>query len=78
MYFAILVMIYLGVGLFGFILFGILCASSTLIYVSFFRFGNFSAVISSNTFSSPFFLSSPFGDPYNANVGTLDVISEIA
>ena len=48
--FAILIMICLGVGLYGFILFGILCVSYTCITVSFFMFGKFSAIISSNTF----------------------------
>ena len=36
----------LGVGLFGFILFGILCVSCTWITASFLRFGKFSAKIS--------------------------------
>ena len=54
-------MVSLGVDLFGFILFGTLCAFCTLIPVSFFRFGKFLAIISSNTFSIPFFLSSPSG-----------------
>ena len=31
--------------------------------VSIFRFGKFSSIISSNTFSIPFSLSSPFGTP---------------
>ena len=49
-------MIRLGVGLFGFILFCTLCASCTWISVSFFRFGQFSAIIFPNTFSIPFSL----------------------
>ena len=52
-------MICLCMALFGFILFGTLCASCTWISVSFFRFGKFSAIISSNTFLIPFSLSSP-------------------
>ena len=70
--FAILI-IRLGVGLLGFISFGILYASCTWISVSFFRFGNFSAIISSNAFLIPFSLSSPF----DTNVGTFDVTPEI-
>ena len=48
--FAILIMICLRFGLFGFILFGNLSASCTRIAVSFFRFGKFSAIISLKTF----------------------------
>ena len=47
--------------LFEFILFGTLCASYTWIFASFLNFGKFSAIISSNTFSIPFSLSSPSG-----------------
>ena len=50
---AILIMICLGVGLFGFILFGTFCASCTWISFSSFRFGKFSG-ISSNKFLIPF------------------------
>ena len=39
--FAILIMICVGVGLFEFILFGILCDSYTCVSISFFRFKNF-------------------------------------
>ena len=53
---AIFTKICLGIGLFGFILFGILCASCIWISVSFFRFGKFSAIISPNTFSIPLLL----------------------
>ena len=49
--------------LFGFILFGTFCASCTRISVSFYRFGNFSAIIYSNTFSIPFALYSPSETP---------------
>ena len=68
--------------LFGFILFGTLCASSdTWIAVSFFEFEKFTAIISSNTFLTPFSLSlslslSSFYDFYNASVGILDIILE--
>ena len=40
----------------------------------FFRFGRFSAIISSNTFSIPFFL---FWNSYNENVRTLTVMPDI-
>ena len=48
-------------GLFWFFLFGTLCPFWTWISVSFFRFGKFSATISSNTCLMPFSLSSPSG-----------------
>ena len=54
--FLIFIILCFGVGLFGFILFGILCASCNWTSVSFFRFGRFSALISSSTFSIPFSL----------------------
>ena len=73
--FAILIMICLAVGLFGFILSGTLCASCSWISGSFFRFRKFSAIISSNTFSTPFSLL--LWDPYNVNVSALDVVSDI-
>ena len=46
--FVILVMIRLGVAIFGFILFGTLYASYSCISISFFRFGKFLAIISSD------------------------------
>lgn len=52
-----------GVFLFVFILFGILWASRTWMSVSFLRLGKSSAIISSNNYSGPFSLSSPFGTP---------------
>ena len=51
--FATFIIICLGVGLFGFNLFGPLCAYFILISVSF-RFAKFSAIISSNIVSIPF------------------------
>ena len=56
--FAILIMICLGIDLFGFIFWGTFCASCTWIAVSFFWLGKFLALISSNKFSIPFYLSS--------------------
>lgn len=48
----------LQLGLFGFILFGTPCASCTWVSISFTRLGKFLAIICSNIFSVPFFLSS--------------------
>ena len=56
--FATLITICVGVGLFAFIFKGTLCASCTWISVSFFWFGKFLALISSDTFSVPFYFSS--------------------
>ena len=61
--FAILIIVRLGVDIFGFISFGALCVSCTWISASFFRFRMFPAIISSNTFSTPFSLSSPSRTP---------------
>ena len=71
--FAIFIMIGLGVGLFGFILFGTLCFSWDQIYVSTFRSGKSVATIPANTFSAPFSLSlSSFWDLGNANISMLE------
>ena len=56
-------MICVGFSLFEFTVFGSLCTSYRWIFVSFFRFGKFSAIISSNTLSIPFSPSSPSGIP---------------
>ena len=53
----------LGMFLFGFILYGTLCASWTWSAISFSVLGKFSAIISSKTFSYPFFFSSSSGTP---------------
>ena len=53
--------------MFGFILIETLCASCSQISVSFCRFGKFSAIISSNTFSITF--SSPSGIPIKYRLG---------
>ena len=58
--FAILIMICLTVGLFGFMLFGILSVSYTWVSISFFKFWNFLAIIST-IFSIFFLLSFPSG-----------------
>ena len=49
--------------LLGFILSGTLCASWTWLTISFPTLVKFSAIISSNIFSGPFSLPSPFGTP---------------
>nr|KAF6392633.1 hypothetical protein mPipKuh1_007822 [Pipistrellus kuhlii] len=56
--FGILIMMCLGVVLFGFLLFGILCASWICKTISFTRWGKFSVIISSNRFSVSCSLSS--------------------
>ena len=69
---------YLGVDLFVFILFGTRCAFCTWVFVSFIRFGKFSAIVLSNTFFTHFSLSSPSRTPYNVDVDMLYDISEIS
>ena len=61
--FVSLIIMCLGVFLPGFILLGTLCASWTLLIISFPMLGKFSANISSNIFSGPFCLSYPSGTP---------------
>ena len=58
--FVTLISICLGMFLFGFILYGTLCASWT---ISFPMLGKFSTIISSKIFSYPFFFSSSSGTP---------------
>ena len=58
-----LITVCLGVFLLGFILPGTLCASWTLVAISFHMLGKFSTVISSDIFSGPLSLSSPSGTP---------------
>ena len=53
----------LGVFLLGFILYGTLCASWTLLTIFFPILGKFSTIISSNIFSVRFFFSSSSGTP---------------
>ena len=60
--FAIFVIIGLGVGLFGFNLFGALCDFGRLMSV-FVRFAKFSAITSSNVFLISFSFLSPSGIP---------------
>ena len=58
-----LINMYLGVFHLGFILFGTLWVSWTWVAISFPILGKFSAIISSSSFSWPFFLSSSSGTP---------------
>ena len=59
---------YLGVGLLGLILSGVLCASWIWMSISFSKLGKFSAIMYSNLSSAPF---SVLGF-CNANISTLD------
>lgn len=72
---AILIVFCLGVGLFGFILFEIFCASCAWTFLSFFRFRKFSAMISSNTFLCLSLFS--LWVLYNVSVHILDVVLEV-
>ena len=65
-----------GMFLLGFILPGTLLDSWTWVTLSFPTLGMFSAIISSNIFSGPFSLSSPW-DPCNANVGMFVVVPKV-
>ena len=73
---AILIMKFLDMGLFGLILFGIICDSCTWISLYFFKFGTFLVIISSNTFLIPFCLFSVFLE--SEYVGKFNVILEIS
>ena len=59
--FVSLISMYLGMFLLGFIVYGFLCTSWTWLSISFPVLGKFSAIISSELFSDPFFFSSSFG-----------------
>ena len=68
---------WLGVFLLAFILYRTLCTSWTWLTISFSILGKFSTIISSNIFSVPFFLF-VFWDPYNSNVGVVNVVPEVS
>ena len=68
LFFVILIIMCLGVTLFGFILFGTLCASWTWMSVSFSRLGRFSTIMSTNMALCPFLFLFSFRDPYHVNV----------
>ena len=61
----------LGVFHLGFILFGTLWVSWTLVAISFPTLGKFSTIISSSIFSYPFFLSISYGTPMIQMLGHL-------
>ena len=61
--FVSLIIMCLGVFLFGFILYRTLCASWTWLTISFSMLGKFSTIISSKNFSYPFFFFSSSGTP---------------
>ena len=58
-----LISVCLGMFLFGFILYGTLCASWTWLTISFSMLGKFSTIITSKIFSYYFFFSSSFETP---------------
>ena len=66
----------LGVFCLGFILFGTLWVSWTFVTISFPILGKFSAIISSNISSWPFFLFF-FWDSYDSNVGAFHIFLEV-
>ena len=72
--FASLISFCLGMFLLGFILYGTLCTSWTWLTISFSILVKFSTIISSKIFSYPFF--TVLWDPYNSNVGALDIDPE--
>ena len=61
--FVSLISMCLGLFLLGFILYGTLCASWTRLTISLSMLGKFSTIISSKSFSYPFFFSSSSGTP---------------
>ena len=73
--FGILIMMYIGAGLFASFLFGTLCASWTCMSISFTKLGKFSFFSFSNRLPISCFLFS-FWHPYDANVGPLEVVPE--
>ena len=75
--FVSLISMCLGLFLLGFILYGTLCNSWTLLTIFFTMLGKFSAIISSKIFSYPFFLFF-FWDPYSLNVGAFDIVPEVS
>ena len=75
--FDILIIMCLGVGLFGFILFEMFRASWTCMSASFNRLGKFSTIISSNSFSVIFSLASPSGSSIMQMFSTLNVVPQV-
>ena len=76
--FVSLITMCLSVFLLGFILPGTLCDSWTWFTISYLIYGNFQ-VLSLQIFSQVLSLSLfSFWDPYNANVGAFNVVSEVS
>ena len=67
----------LGMFLLGFTLYETLFASWTLVIISFPMLGKFSTIVSSNSFSDPFFLFF-FWDSYNSNIDVFSVVPEVS
>ena len=74
--FVSLISMCLGVFLLGFILYGTLCASWTLLTISFSMLGKFSTIISSKI--SHFLFLFFFWDPYNMSIGAFDIVPEVS
>ena len=68
----------LDVFLLGFILYGTLCTSWTWVTISFSMLGKFSTIISSSIFLRHFLFLFFICDPYNLNVGALNVVPEVS
>ena len=76
--FVSLISMCLGVFLFGFILYGALCASWTWLTISFPVLGKFSTIKYLKIFLYPLFFLFFFCDPYNSNVSASDIIPEVS
>ena len=76
--FVSLISIWFGMFLFGFMLYGTLCASWTWVAISFPMLWKFLALIFLNYFLRPFLLLFFFWDPYNSNVGVFNVVPEVS
>ena len=68
-----LISVHLGMFLLGFTLYETPCASWTCLIISFSMLGKFSTIISLKIFLIPFLFLFFFWDPYNSNVGALDI-----
>ena len=66
----------LGMFLLGFIMYGTLCTSWSWLTISFPMLEEFSPISASKFFLDPSFFF--FWDPYNLNVGALDIVPEVS